>query len=196
MRVRATVVALTALALTIPAAAHAQRTVRTSSAPAGAQPIELGVDGQISLGMDDQGTTISLPAGKVRAGFFLGNVISIEPALGYNRFSNDGGSFSNLALDVSMLYHFGLDRRVNQYYVRPVVGLNRFSASDTDPVTGAKTSASSSNISLGVAGGLKMPLSDRLAFRGDLELRHTLADAPAPSYNALNLNFGISYFTR
>lgn len=193
MRMRAAAAAFAALSITLSVSAEAQRTVRTSSAPAGPAPIELGVDGQISFGLDDQGTSISLPAGKVRAGFFLGDVISVEPALGFQRFSSGGASSSQLVFDVSMLYHLGLDRNLNQFYVRPVVGLARTSFTNPAPLE----SRAFNDISLGVAGGIKMPLMNRVAFRSDAELRHTLADGTArPSFNALNLNFGLSFYTR
>ena len=112
MRIRATLSAAAFLGL-FAATAQAQGTQN---------PVEVGIDAQISFGLDDQGTSISIPAQKIRAGFMISPVMTIEPSLGFYRISNDGSSMSSTALDVSLLYHFSPARTARQFYVRPVIG--------------------------------------------------------------------------
>jgi hypothetical protein len=47
--------------------------------------VEAGVDGQIAFGLDDQGTTISIPRPRVRAGFVIADAMTLEPGLGISR---------------------------------------------------------------------------------------------------------------
>ena len=176
MRIRATLSAFALLAV-VATTAQAQN------------PIEVGIDAQISFGLDDQGTSISIPAQKVRAGFLINPAMTIEPSLGFNRFSNDAMSMSTADIDVSLLYHFSTLRTAKQFYVRPVIGLQRVSV--TDKTVDESTSATDMNI--GVAGGVKIPLMDRVGARAEAEFRNYMSD---PSVSAFNLNFGLSYYTR
>lgn len=176
MRIRATLSAFALLGL-VATTAQAQN------------PIEVGIDAQISFGLDDQGTSISIPAQKVRAGFLINPAMTIEPSLGFFRISDDAGSLSTADIDVSLLYHFSTLRTAKQYYLRPVVGLRRISM--TDKVLDESTSNTDMNI--GVAGGVKIPLMDRVGARAEAEFRNYMSD---PSVSAFNLNFGLSYYTR
>jgi hypothetical protein len=176
MRIRATLSAFALLGL-VATTAQAQN------------PIEVGIDAQISFGLDDQGTSISIPAQKVRAGFLINPAMTIEPSLGFNRFSNDVMSSSRADIDVSLLYHFSTLRTAKQYYVRPVIGLQRVSITDKT----VDESASATDMNIGVAGGVKIPLMDRVGARAEAEFRNYMSD---PSVSAFNLNFGLSYYTR
>ena len=162
--------------------------ITATTAQAQQNPVEIDIDAQIGFGLDDQGTTIAIPAQKIRAGFMLTPAMTIEPSLGFFRFSSDGSSISTTALDVSLLYHFSTLRTARQFYVRPVVGLQRISAS-SDLGDDSQT-----DMNLGVAGGIKIPLVDRVGARVEAEFRHYMSDPE--SVNALNLNFGLSFFTR
>ncbi|HEX4935836.1 MAG TPA: outer membrane beta-barrel protein [Gemmatimonadaceae bacterium] len=176
MRIRATLSAFALLGL-VATTAQAQN------------PIEVGIDAQISFGLDDQGTSISIPAQKVRAGFVINPAMTIEPSLGFFRTSDDAMSASTADIDVSLLYHFSTLRTAKQYYLRPVVGLRRVSFTDKT----IDESASDSEMNIGVAGGVKIPLMDRVGARAEAEFRNYLSD---PSVSAFNLNFGLSYYTR
>jgi hypothetical protein len=176
MRIRATVTAIALLAL-------------ASTGAQAQNPVEVGIDAQISFGLDDQGTNINIPAQKIRAGFMLTPVMTLEPSLGFFRMSNAGSSISGTALDVSLLYHFSPSRAARQFYVRPVVGLQRATFSDDD----LDVSESNTDLNIGVAGGMKIPLMDRVGARFEAEFRNYMSE---PSVSALNLNFGLSYFTR
>lgn len=176
MRIRATLSAFALLGL-VATTAQAQN------------PIEVGIDAQISFGLDDQGTSISIPAQKVRAGFLINPAMTIEPSLGFFRISDDAMSMSTADIDVSLLYHFSTLRTAKQYYVRPVIGLRRVSVTDKT----IDESASDSEMNIGVAGGVKIPLMDRVGARAEAEFRNYMSD---PSVSAFNLNFGLSYYTR
>lgn len=182
MRLRATLSAFALIAVAVPAAQAQQ-----AAAP---NPIEVGIDAQIGFGLDDQGTTIAIPAQKIRAGFMINPAMTIEPSLGFFRAGADGASFSTTALDVSLLYHFSQDRAVRQFYVRPVVGIFRVSADN------GTTSDATTFMNVGVGGGVKIPLMDRIGARLEAEFRNQLEKDGIPSQSALNLNFGLSYFTR
>ena len=177
MRFRATFVTLAILAV---AATSAQAQ----------NPVEVGIDAQIGFGLDDQGTSISIPAQKIRAGFMLTPVMTIEPSLGFYRLSNDGSSISSTAVDVSLLYHFSPSRTVRQFYLRPVIGLQRASFSND----AADISEANTDLNIGIAGGMKIPLMDRVGARFEAEFRNYMTDPESTS--AFNLNFGLSYFTR
>jgi hypothetical protein len=179
MRIRATLSAFALVGLV----------ATTAQAQAGSQPIEVGIDAQISFGLDDQGTSISIPAQKVRAGFLINPAMTIEPSLGFNRFSNDVMSSSTADIDVSLLYHFSTLRTAKQFYVRPVIGFRRGSVTDKT----ADVSSSATDMNIGVAGGVKIPLMDRVGARAEAEFRNYMSD---PSVSAFNLNFGLSYYTR
>lgn len=183
MRVRATIIALTFLAV-------GSTTVR---AQAGAgNPVEIGADAQISFGLDDQGNGIDLPLPKIRAGFPIATAMTFEPALGFSRRSNDNVSVSRVLLDLSLLYHFSPDRAANQFYVRPVIGFVRHAVSND----AANFDESETFTSLGVAGGIKIPMGSGIATRLEAEFRNQLEHDGNPSQAALNLNFGLSFHTR
>lgn len=181
MRIRAIAAATALLGLAATGAQAQQR--------AGQNPVEVGVDAQIGFGLDDQGTTISIPAQKIRAGFMVAPAMTIEPSLGFFRISGDGGSISTTAVDVSLLYHFSPSRAARQFYLRPVIGVQRTSFSDDD----LDVSEADTDMNIGVAGGMKVPLMDRVGARFEAEFRNYMSE---PSVSALNLNFGLSYFTR
>lgn len=182
MRIRASLAAFSLLGV-ITTAAEAQQ-------PAAQNPVEVGVDAQIAFGLDNQGTTISIPAQKIRAGFVIAEAMTVEPALGFVRLSNNGSSISNTTLDLSLLYHFDPSRAVRQFYVRPVIGIHRM-AGTLDGQSDATTF-----MNVGVAGGMKVPLMARAGARIEAEFRNQLEKDGVPSQSALNLNFGLSYFTR
>lgn len=181
MRFRATIAALAFTAFT-----------STAQAQKAGNPVELGVDAQIGFGLDDQGTLISFPLQKVRAGFVVANAMTFEPALGFVRGSNDNGSSSNMMLDFSLLYHFSPNRAANQFYLRPVVGFQRVAFSND--VAGVDAADTYTNI--GLAGGVKIPLMNRVGTRLEAEFRNQLEHDGQPAQSALNLNFGFSFFTR
>jgi len=177
-----------ALLLAVSTTASAQRTTRQSSRSSG-YPWEFGLDARLSFGLDDpRVTTLNIPVGNLRAGFFTNDQWEIEPffSLDYTNIEN-GGSLTTYSLGSGVLYHFSPSRTRSQLYVRPFVGL--FGAS-VNPA-GAGASTSTSDVGLGVGVGMKWPkLGGRIAWRGEANFA-TTGDA-----TSLNLLWGISLFTR
>jgi hypothetical protein len=185
---------LLALGLTVsaivPQALGAQRT-------GAKRPIELGVDASLAYESGDRfkATTLSIPVTRFRAGFFLTDAMSFEPALAiqYSHITienaageDNTSSGTGYAFDFGLLFHFSADRTQGQTYVRPFVGLHG--------VSGDAGSASQGVFGLGL--GVKKPLVNRLAGRFEVGFSHATDDNDLPANNQVFLSFGLSFFTR
>jgi hypothetical protein len=175
------------LLLVASSVASAQRTTTTTrttqrSAATAAKPWEIGLDAGLSLGLDDQGTSLQIPVQNLRAGYHMSDVLSIEPFGSIQYFNPEVGDGVTLyELGVGGLYHFSTSRTASQLYVRPFLALVGFSGGGT----------SDSEIGLGIGAGMKWPrLNGRMAFRGEGNLS-VINDA-----TALNFLFGLSFYTR
>jgi hypothetical protein len=165
------------LALVAPVA-EAQRGSRGSSGP-----VELGIDGGITFGLDDPNFTIvSLPTQVFRVGYFLNDRFEIEPRLSVTSASGGGTSITAYSFEAGLLYQPHGDRVGKGLYFRPFVGIVGASVSGGgDDNTGV----------VGIGAGLKLPFADRrLATR--LEANYSHSDGS----NLLGLLFGLSWFTR
>lgn len=175
-------VALALLTLTV-AEAAAQRTTARSSAQARSQGSlwEIGADAALSFGLDDPRTTaIQIPLSQIRAGIHTSDVLSIEPFFSLFYFDVEGAPQSTTLweLGVGGLYHFSVDRNRMRTYVRPFVSLFDDGGDDTD-------------VGAGLGFGAKWPkLGGRMAWRGEVNV------ATANDQTAINVLFGISFFTR
>lgn len=163
------------------------------------RPIELGMDAALSYESRDnlKVTALTLPVTRFRVGFFLSDALSLEPAVAFrytrvtieNPITGDDrtDSGTSYALSLGLLYHFRQDRAQSQPYLRPFVGFNGFSGDGN----------SGSQISLGGAFGMKIPLADRFGSRIEVGYTHRLENEPDfQSANELFLGFGLSFFTR
>jgi hypothetical protein len=171
---------LGALALAMTAStADAQRSSRRSSGG----PIELGIDGGITFGLDDPHfTLVSLPVQAFRVGYFLNDRFEIEPRLSLTSVSGGGSTVSAYSLGLGLLYQPSGDRVGKGLYFRPFVALNGVSVSG--PGGGNSGEA-------GIGVGVKLPFNDRrLATR--LEANYSHSDGS----NLIGLLFGLSWFTR
>lgn len=176
MRIIRGMVAVTALTLGGAAAAAAQR------------PIELGLDAGVTFDLDDpKATTLSIPVQGIRAGFFLSDKLSIEPAVAFNWIKLSGeDAFSTLGLDAGVLYHFSTDASRSQLYIRPVAGLTRFGGGGE----------SVSQVTVGGGVGVKLPMAERMKLRLEGNIRHGLENDDVPSGTAVGLTVGFSFLTR
>jgi hypothetical protein len=125
---------------------------------------EFGIDAGAVFGLGDESSVqITLPAARMRVGFFLNNDSrwSIEPAVGlsYNKVEGaDGVLVYNL--EVGALYHLRPPSAVTAVtpasvmYVRPFVGVVGFTGDDSD-----------SEFSVGAGFGVKIPWQSALAWR-------------------------------
>lgn len=179
--------------LSISSVAGAQRRASTPSS-SGASPVELGMDAALTFGMGapagaSNTTTFELPLTQIRAGFFVSPELSIEPSFGIQYASANGASSSLYHIGVGALYHFSTVRSANQVYVRPFINFENGNASV------AGNSASVSSTAFGAGLGIKMPMSDRMAWRFEANLAHNSNNNFDDSPNRIGLLAGLSYFT-
>jgi hypothetical protein len=154
--------------------------------PAAAQQstlVELGLDASFSYGFDDlHQKRLTIPVQRIRAGFFMSPEISIEPSFGLEYTGVNSSSSTVFTTGIGLLYHLETSRTSAQPYVRPFIEYSRVSGSGSSPTV--------TNTTFGGGLGLKIPFSDRLAWR--LE-----AGAGFNQNNShLLLLAGFSYFTR
>jgi Outer membrane protein beta-barrel domain len=170
---------------------------RTSAPASQGQPsvIELGLDGRLAFGLDDPSTTtIQLPVGIFRIGFFRNPNWSIEPFLGLDYADQDNTSATVLNLGVGALYQFQQSRASNQWYVRPYLGLFHIGTSVTN--NNVTISTNSNQFELGGGVGFKMPMTSQLGWRFEANLTHLFEGGGRGSQTALGFQAGVSYYTR
>ncbi len=154
----------------------------------GPDPLELGVDAGITIGLGDNArTNINLPVSSARIGFPIGTRTSLEPKLRINVTTGDGDTFTSYRAELGLLYHLGSGRYPGAYhragmYVRPFLGVTGYANGDSD-----------SNGLLGFGFGLKQPLVSRLSSRFEANLGHYFGDGDTTE---LGLLAGLSFFTR
>ncbi len=154
----------------------------------GPDPLELGVDAGITIGLgDDARTSIDLPVSSARIGFPIGTRTSLEPKFRINILTGDGDTFTSYRAELGLLYHLGSGRYPGAYhragmYLRPFLG-----------VTGYANGNSDSNGLLGIGFGFKHPIVSRLSSRFEANLGHHFGDGDTTE---LGLLAGLSFFTR
>jgi hypothetical protein len=157
----------------------------------GGNPIEIGLDGALSYGLDSPHiTTVDIPVQRLRVGFFVAPTISIEPFGALNHTSVNGNSSTNLDIGAGALFHFTAARTAPQPYVRPFLEIVHSS------FDGNASSASTTATALGAGVGVKFPLANRFAWRLEGALTHVLSHDELGSSTGLSALFGLSFFTR
>ncbi len=176
MTKRLVVLALLGLTLTA-TAADAQRSA--------SRPIELGVDGGISIGFDDPNiTVVSIPVQAFRIGFFMNDKVSLEPRFAFNSISGGGTSFRTYTFELGALFHPGGYVTGSGLYIRPFVGIAGIGGD----------AGSDSDAFLGAGVGVKLPFANRrFATRLEGNVNHVFNTGGS---NALGILFGLSYFNR
>ncbi len=160
----------------------------TAASAQSPQPIELGLDAGVTIGLGDNSTTvIDIPAQALRAGFPIGTRTSLEPKLGLTVISGDGDTFTTYTAELGLLYSLGSNRYPGAYqraglYVRPFLGIVGYSGSGSD-----------SNGYAGAGLGYKIPLLSRLSARYEANFAHQFGNGDA---NQIGLLAGLSFFTR
>jgi hypothetical protein len=149
---------------------------------------EIGVDAGISFDLSSGGgTSIDIPAQRIRMGFFLSPALSIEPTFALHSESSDIGRTTIYDVGVGALYHFSTSRAANQFYLRPFVGIIGVSSKFNGPPA---SSGSDSQTYFGAGAGIKVPLRDRIASRFEANFAHT------DGADAIGLLAGLSFYTR
>jgi hypothetical protein len=178
MKKKIVALAVVSFALTA-SVAHPQRSQSSS-------PVELGIDGGITFGLDNPKVTIvSLPTQDFRVGFLVTNNVELEPRFSLNSIHANGASVTAYTIAVGLVYSPDGDRVGNGFYGRPFLGISGAS------VTGG---GSNNNGFAGLGLGLKIPFADRrLATRMEANYAHGFGNA---STNEIGLLIGLSFFTR
>jgi hypothetical protein len=162
------------------------------------KPIELGLDPlglaltfiDADLAGSFTNTSVFMPNGRFRIGFFASDVISIEPVLSLNfeDLEDVGSAISTNAL-LTALFHFTKDRTKPQGYVRPGVGVSIFDTSESD---------AQGQVSTGVGVGVKLPIGgvDRLLARIEGFFNHAFKNDNVFGSNSILVLFGLSFLTK
>ena len=163
-------------------------------ASAQGRPIELGID-VLSLGVAISSafgqtrtvTTVSVPVSSFRAGFFVGDQVSVEPRISFVYLkAEDVDAVTVGTFSLGALYHFTPERQSSQVYLRPVGGISFV----------AVGGQSAYQVFLGVGLGVKLPMLGQLASRLELEYAHGFDNDDFATVNSLAAVFGFSFFTR
>ena len=154
----------------------------------GPDPLELGVDAGITIGLgDDAVTTIDIPLSSARIGFPIGTRTSLEPKFRINIITGEGDTFTSYRAELGVLYHLGSSRYPGAYhraglYARPFLG-----------IVGHANGNSDSDGLVGFGLGWKQPIVSRLSSRFEANVAHRFGEGDS---NELGLLAGLSFFTR
>jgi hypothetical protein len=169
--------------------AHAQRGAKL--------PVELGIDGGVTFGLDDPKVTqITIPGQRFRIGFFMSDAVSLEPAVALNYLSADDVSSTDFAGELGVLLHAAPGASGSRFYVRPFAGFDYVRFHDDRATNGGSSSATRTDIGAGV--GIKTPIASRLHARFEANFAHRFDDSDVGdnSGNQLGLRAGLSFYTR
>ena len=158
------------------------------------RPIELGVDGTIARVTSDGGdfTTIAVPLGRVRAAFYLSDLIALEPSLGFSWVDTDDASATSINLGAGLLYHFKADPTV----VRPFIEGNVQLAYEKVSVDALDIDESDTQFAIGGGVGVKIPMVSRMDLRLEAFVQHALESDALFSSTTFGALFGFSFYTR
>jgi hypothetical protein len=179
--------AFAALSLVVLSTSASAQRGRTSSTSVEPSP-EVGVDAGVTFGLGTPSTTsVDIPVQRIRMGFFVSPVLSIEPslALSSTSFGGGGGSLTAYDIGVAALYHFSPSRMMRQFYVRPFI--------DFLGQPKGLTNGTDSGIAFGGGLGAKFPINDRFSSRFEGNLAH--ASIAGASENSIGLLAGVSVYT-
>jgi hypothetical protein len=168
----------------------------TAAQSSSGSPIELGMDARLATRWNSFGgetgnrTTLAFPVNQVRVGFALNEMIEVEPALGFGYSTLAGGHSTSADLIVGLPINLQTDRSKPNWYVRPLVGLDRESTTIRDE------NESSNQVSFGAGVGVRVPIDRRFAGRFEANYMHGNHTDAFGSYDQLGLLAGLSFFTR
>ena len=146
------------------------------------QSIELGIDGGLSLSLNDRTTTkTTIPIQSLRFGVFAFDRVSIEPSLALTVIdSQNTDPITNVSFWLSGLFHIFGDRSKPQPFLRPTGGVERYSSS----------SNSFSQFKAGAYLGVKIPVANHLSLRLESGYLRGFESDDMPSSDEVSLNRG------
>jgi hypothetical protein len=170
------------------AAAAAVLVLLASPARAQGHPVELGIDAGGTLDLSSGNTVVvGVPVQDFRAGFYVSDRVSIEPRLALNYLDDDASeALIAAAVQLGPVLHLAPERGRAQPYLRPYGGLNFLKISGQ----------SDTQLTVGGALGVKIPIGERLATRIEGSFTHGFESDRAGGGNALGLTLGLSFYTR
>ena len=158
------------------------------------RPVELGFDGGFLysitdsydvMDMDDE-AELAFPVQRVRAGFFVSDPVSIEPALGLSYVDYGSLSVTDFTAALAGLYHFGVDPARPRVYVG-LKGTLSVAIWDQE-----------SDGQFGVGGmlGVKLPVRSRFAVRLEAGYLRAFESEDRVAARDLWTTIGFSFFTK
>src|SRR5215510_14092964 len=142
---------------------------------------ELGVDGMIAYrATTPSSTTVTLPVGRMRVGYFLAPNFSFEPSLSYNSSDGNGSHASRTTIGVSIVPQFATMGNA-KVYARPFVDYNFV----TSTVDNRRITSRSSSVGAGI--GVRVPLASRLMWR--LEAAYANSTGESQFMGLIGLSF-------
>lgn len=146
--------------------------------------VEIGLDGGVQYGFENELLVIALPFQRVRAAFPSGSRLAFEPGLSLTRISSGGSSLWALAFEVGALYDLAASR--TSTYARPFAGIEYADASFSDSET---------VFDLGIGFGTRSRIADRLALRIEGNVTGRFGREGGAD-GMLGATIGLSFFTR
>ena len=148
--------------------------------------VELGMDGFIGIRdySNDHAFIVSVPISSVRAGYYVSERNVLEPSLGFNFISIGDESLTELNFDLGLLLGMEDVGRTTPYFRvgGGILLLNGDGSSDTQ-------------LSAGIAAGIRIPTGDRMAVRLQGGVDHNF-EGDIPESNDFGVKAGFSFFTR
>jgi hypothetical protein len=158
-------------------------------------PIEIGMGALFARRTTDQTfgpirtsvdqNLVQLPVAMIRVGFFVTDMVQLEPALGFLYQSGTGSHGTQTLFDIGVPIDLQTDRSKANWYVRPLVGFAHLTSS-VNGNGGGSTSAT--QVSFGGGVGVRVPIDRRFATRFEANYRHGNDNDNFGSYN----QFGFS----
>jgi hypothetical protein len=150
------------------------------------RPIELGT--YLGVSFDFGGgstlTTVSVPTGTLRVGFWMNDRVSVEPNVGFNWLHISGESLTTIDAALALLYHFNADATRARPFVSVFPGLMHFNSD-----------GSTTQFYAGAGLGVLLPMQERLAVRLEGRYYHTFASDEVGSGDTAGARIGFSFFT-
>lgn len=159
--------------------------------------VELGIDADIGYNIIFDGDNlfqVSLPFGGgggdipralhgFRAGFFLSDVLSLEPSLAFGFLDGSGSSLVRFGIATTILHHFSADPTASRFFVGAGPGFNVL-----------KDIGHQFNGTALV--GVKVPLVERLAFRTSVGGAYFFGNEDYRKRLGIFGTLGFSFFTK
>ncbi len=168
--------------------------VLTSSFPAAVlgqgRPVELGIDAGLSVtlteGVDATITQVAIPASRFRVGFFVSDIVEIEPSLAFALLSVNGETATAVGFQLGLAFHSTAKRDRPRMFFQVGGGLDYVNVEDFDDV----------QFGVGAGVGGKIPAGDRFAVRIEANYLRGFESDNRFAANIIQALVGFSFFTR